>query len=306
MNVREWALPVYTILMQLAVGTLLSLWLIRGVALRQYGRSTTDHLLRIPALAVFVTIFVAIIGSHFHLSRPIFSLLALLNWRLSWLSREVIFTISFFLLVGCLVYLLWFTDGYARLKTGLGWLAIVTGGFSVYSMSKIYLLPTHFSWNSPLTVVSFLLTAIILGVTAVAVLLVMDLKLSEVANQVETALRRELIQKTFGWLAAVAVGTAVVILILNLILIAQLRQGDLSAQTSFMLSLGLYQPLFGMRYIALFVGVSWFGLAALSLSRSRQTQFEITNPTYLACLLVLIAEILGRFLFYATHVRTGI
>ena len=30
MNVREWALPVYTILMQMAVGGLFVLWVIRG------------------------------------------------------------------------------------------------------------------------------------------------------------------------------------------------------------------------------------------------------------------------------------
>jgi hypothetical protein len=29
-------------------------------------------------------------------------------------------------------------------------------------------------------------------------------------------------------------------------------------------------------------------------------------PVYLACMFVLIGEILGRFPFYATHVRIGI
>ena len=93
MNVREWALPVYTILMQLAVGAMLGLWIIRAVAIRQYGRSTIDHIIRIPVLAVFLTVVVAIVGSHFHLSQPLFSLLATLNLRSSWLSREILFTI---------------------------------------------------------------------------------------------------------------------------------------------------------------------------------------------------------------------
>lgn len=306
MNVREWALPVYTILMQLAVGVILGLWLIRTVAVPQYGRSAVDQVVRIPVLAIFLTVFTAILGSHFHLSRPYFSLLAALNLRSSWLSREVVFTVLFFLCVSSLAYLQWFFSGYFRLKTSLGWLAVALGSLSVYCMSKIYLMPTHSSWNSPLTVISFMLTALLLGVTAVSVLLVMDLKLSEVADDAETAVRRQIIQRSFVWLAGVALITAVVILVLNLILISTLSQGDISAQTSYMLLLGLYQPLFGLRYITLFTGVGWFGLTAFILSRNRKARYEITTPIYLACLLVLISEIMGRFLFYATHVRTGI
>ncbi len=307
MNVREWALPVYTILMQLAVGALLSLWLVRIFSIRQYGRNATERLVRIPVLAIFLTIFVAIVGSHFHLSRPIISLLATLNLRSSWLSREIVFTISFFLAVGGLSYLQWFIDGYDRLKTGLGWLGIVTGSFSVYCMSKIYLLPTHSSWNSPLTIASFLLTALILGVTASAVLLVMDLKVSEeVADLSETIIRRELMRSSFIWLASVAFITATISLIINLALIFVLSQGDVSAQTSLTLLLGLYQPLFGMRYITLFTGVGWFGLTSFHIFHNRKVQYKFATAIYLACLLVLISEIMGRFLFYATHVRTGI
>jgi len=306
MNVREWALPVYTILMQLAVGAMLGLWIIRAVAIRQHGRSVTDHIIRIPVLAVFLTTIAAIIGSHFHLSHPIFSLLATLNLRSSWLSREILFTISFFLLVSGIAYIQWFTYGHSRLITVLGWLALLVGSLSIYSMSHIYLLPTHSSWNSPLTIITFLLSALILGVTAVAVLLVMDLKVSEVAGASETAVRRQIVQQSFIWLTGVAGVTAVITLILNLLLIVSLSRGELPAQTSLFLLLGLYKPLFGLRYIALFTGVGWFGLTALILLRSRKQQFEMTTVIYLACLLVLISEILGRFLFYATHVRTGI
>lgn len=306
MNVREWALPVYTILMQLALGTLLSLWLIRATAVRQHGCAIANRIVRMPMLAILITIMVAIISSHFHLSRPYFSLLAALNLRSSWLSREIVFTISFFLTVGSLSYLQWFTQGHFRLQTVLGWLGIAAGCLSVYSMSKIYLLPTHSSWNSPLTVAIFLLSALILGVTAVAVLLIMDLKVVEVAGKEETAVRRQIIQHSFVWLAGGAGITAVFILAFNLLLIAQLSQGDASAQTSLILLLGLYQPLFTLRFITLFTGVGWFGLTAFHLRANSKRPYDITKPIYLTCLFILIAEIMGRFLFYATHVRLGL
>lgn len=305
MNVREWALPVYTILMQLAAGSLLTLWIIRTVEARRVEPRTLDHVLRLPVLAVWITILTAVVGAHFHLSHSYLSLLATLNWRTSWLSREVIFTILFFGSVSGLVYLLWVRPGHYRLETVLGWGGVVAGSLVIYSMSKIYLLPSQAAWNTPLTLFAFYLTAILLGVTAVAVLLVMDLKISEVAEGPETAVRRHIIRHSFGWMAVVAMMSAVVIPAINLTLNNILQHGDAPARTSLLLLLNLYQPLLIMRYIALFSGVGWFGVTAVRLHR-RQTQIDLTNPVYLSCLLILIAEITGRFLFYATHIRTGI
>jgi anaerobic dimethyl sulfoxide reductase subunit C len=306
MEVREWALPVYTILMQLAAGSLLSLWLIRWAAGRRHGYAPVDRVMRIPLLAILVTIVVAIIGSHFHLSRPYLSLLAVLNLRTSWLSREILFTIIFFWSVSSLVYLHWFSSGYPRLKMALGWAGILSGVASVYCMAMIYLLPTQTMWNTPLTVVSFLMTLVLLGVTAVSVMIVMDFKVSEIADAAGVELRGQIIRRSFIWLALAGGVTAVITLLLNLSLIATLRQGDLSALTSLELLLGLYRPLLILRYLTLFAGVGWFAITAFLFYRRPLREMAITIPIYLSCLLVLIAEILGRFLFYATHVRLGI
>ena len=45
MNIREWTLPVYTILTQLAAGALFVLWVIRTLSNSKYGgrRSGSDH-----------------------------------------------------------------------------------------------------------------------------------------------------------------------------------------------------------------------------------------------------------------------
>ncbi|HWQ84371.1 MAG TPA: DmsC/YnfH family molybdoenzyme membrane anchor subunit, partial [Anaerolineales bacterium] len=97
MNLREWALPIYTILMQLAVGTLLVLWLIRRFNLERVGGEAMVRILRRPVLVMFFTILIAIIGSHLHLSNPLLSFLAVLNIKYSWLSREIVFTVLTFL-----------------------------------------------------------------------------------------------------------------------------------------------------------------------------------------------------------------
>jgi DMSO reductase anchor subunit len=36
------------------------------------------------------------------------------------------------------------------------------------------------------------------------------------------------------------------------------------------------------------------------------TPQSLLLPVYLSCLLILVGEIIGRFLFYATHIRVGI
>src|SRR5450759_773392 len=99
MNIREWALPVYTILTQMAVGALFVLWVIRTVWNLKYGKEYVDQVLKIPILIILVTAIAGIIGAHFHLSKPYLSFLALLNFKSSWLSREVGFNLIFIILV---------------------------------------------------------------------------------------------------------------------------------------------------------------------------------------------------------------
>ena len=92
MNIREWTLPVYTILMQIAIGALLAIWIVRRINKGKIGPEVLDLISRYPVLVVFITVLTAMIGGHFHLSQPHLSILSLLNFRTAWLSREIAFT----------------------------------------------------------------------------------------------------------------------------------------------------------------------------------------------------------------------
>jgi DMSO reductase anchor subunit len=178
MNLREWALPVYTILMQLAIGALFSLWVIRTLSDSKYGKEKMDQITTVPVLIIFSTIVLAMIGSHFHLSKPFLSFLAIRNFRYSWLSREIVFTIFVFIFTGLLLFMLRFGKGYHRLKLGLGWGAILAGFATVYCMASIYLLPTQIAWNSFATIISYYAVMLLLGTTSLIVILLMDLRFS--------------------------------------------------------------------------------------------------------------------------------
>jgi DMSO reductase anchor subunit len=114
------------------------------------------------------------------------------------------------------------------------------------------------------------------------------------------------VQRALVWLTAFAVLAFIFIVILNLFQIEFLRAGDASAQTSLALLLGIYQPLIILRAILLVAGVGWLVITVTRMIQIKKTLKELMTPVYVSCMLVMIGEILGRFLFYATHARIGI
>ncbi len=306
MNLREWALPVYTVLMQLAIGTFAALWTIRSLNIAKFGRAEIERLTRNPLTILFFTVIVAMIGSHFHLSRPYLSFLAVLNVGSSWLSREIVFTVLFFTILGSLWLLQMVIHGRETLKSVLGWVAIVLGCVAIYCMAHIYLLPTQAAWNTPITIYTFFSTAVLLGALAMAAILVLDLKFLEIRKLEEPAARVEIVHRSLRWLAVVAFVMAWVVIALNVFQILALRSQGGIAQISLDLLLDLYQPLWVLRFVTLLAGVGWLVVTVALNLWKKNTAKDLTMPVYMACLLVLIGEILGRFLFYATHVRLGI
>jgi anaerobic dimethyl sulfoxide reductase subunit C (anchor subunit) len=306
MNVREWALPVYTILMQLAVGAVFVLWLIRALSASKFSPDELNRINRNPILVIALTVVVAIGGSHFHLSRPFQSFLAVLNFQSSWLSREIVFTLLFLLTIMGLLYITYLRTHQSGLITGLGWIASALGCVLVYCMARIYLIPTQVAWNSTLVILSFYVTSLILGAMTIALLMVLDLKFAEIKKSDDIELRIQVIKQSFAGLTAltiflVALGAAITFFQVRL-----LAQGDIVARTSLSLLVELYMPLLIMRFVFLFFASIAMGVAMYRMRQSQLVPQSLMMPVYLSCLLILVGEIIGRFLFYATHIRVGI
>jgi DMSO reductase anchor subunit len=56
----------------------------------------------------------------------------------------------------------------------------------------------------------------------------------------------------------------------------------------------------------LLIGVAYLFVPIILMKRTGKEIQELLTPAYLACLLVIIGEVLGRFLFYAAHIRIGL
>jgi len=306
MNLREWALPVYTILTQMAIGMLLVLWILRSVWHGKYKIGLLEHVTRDPLLIILTTTVLGMIGAHFHLSKPFLSFLAIRNFGTSWLSREIVFTLWFFFLVTVLWYMQWYRKGTWKIKTVTGWLAIAFGLVTVYCMGSIYLLPTQAAWDTVETIPSYFGTMLILGVMAVAAILIMDLRFSELRLGRAMIGSRILVEQAVRRLTVAALVILLPVLFLNLYHLHNLQTGSALAQASYELLMDLYKPLLVARFLMLFLGVGCLVFPVAMMKRTRKTVQEIFTPIYLACLLVIIGEVLGRFLFYAAHIRIGL
>lgn len=306
MNLREWALPLYTILMQLAIGALFVLWLIRYFAVSKFSPQEIDRIISNPILVIAFTAMVAMGGAHFHLSKPFHSFLAVLNFKSSWLSREIVFNLLFFITIISLLYLTYFQTHRRRLITILGWLAIMFGTILIYCMARLYLIPTQVAWNSTTVIISFYTTALMLGAMAMACFMVLDLKFAEIKETDDVELRSRVIRYSSGGLTILTVALVIISLVIIFIQIRLLAQGDLIARTSLDLLVELYLPLFLLRLVFLICSILSMMYAAIRMYRLQSTPQSLMMPMYLSCLLILVGEIIGRFLFYATHIRVGL
>jgi anaerobic dimethyl sulfoxide reductase subunit C (anchor subunit) len=192
------------------------------------------------------------------------------------------------------------------LKTALGWLAIFFGVVTVYCTGRIYLLPTQAAWDMPETILAFYGSMLLLGVMALATILIMDLRFMQVRQKGGLTEWMFIVKKAVKRLAVAAGVVLIPVFVVNLFYLYSLHTGTVLAQTSYDLLMELYEPLLIIRFLLLLIGVGWLVVPVAMLKRTRKSIREIFTPVYLACLLVIVGEILGRFLFYAAHIRTGL
>jgi DMSO reductase anchor subunit len=115
-----------------------------------------------------------------------------------------------------------------------------------------------------------------------------------------------ILKKSFIWFTIAAIITSGIIMAGNVYNVWHLGRGALATQTSLQLLFGLYRPLLGISVMAIVAGLSLMILTIRMMVRQNRPTNELVVPLYTSCLLVIVSQILGRILFYATHVRLGI
>ena len=88
---QDWALVIFTLCISAAAGACIFYGLER--------QKTADHKLERGFLYLLIMVVIGLLGSLLHLGRPWAAPYSILNIGSSWLSREILFAGSFFVLV---------------------------------------------------------------------------------------------------------------------------------------------------------------------------------------------------------------
>jgi formate dehydrogenase iron-sulfur subunit len=150
-------LVVMTVLTQLSAGAFAAIWIAQLFGVSARLGAAAAGALGVGGLALAV--------AALHLGRPIHAYRAMRMWRRSWLSREAVLFFAFVHAAAFFTAALWFGWPGAAF---LGGATTVLGLAGVVATGCIYLVPSRPAWNTPRTIVHFLLTAALLGTLTAA------------------------------------------------------------------------------------------------------------------------------------------
>ena len=305
MNTKEWALIAYTILTQMSVGAFVVLGLAHTYALRKAGEKQANALSNRALLAIGPVLVLATLASLFHLGNPTNAYRAI-NIGSSWLSREILLTLLVIGAGGVFAIMQWRQIGEFRVRQAIAVVAAIIGLGLVFSMAQVYQLRAEPAWDTAATPVLFFTTAFLLGALAVGVAFVATYTyLKSRVSSDELGQLSDLLRDTLRWIAVGSIVLLGVELVIIPLYVSTLATGGPTAIASVDKMIGDYGVVFALRLILGFIGAGLFGLF-LYRSAVLNRQNVMITAVYAAFALVLVAEVLGRFLFYASQARIGL
>jgi len=304
----ELPLIVYTIMMQLAVGSFIAIELVRFFAARKSSPQEAGKLTNRVVFSLGPIAVIGVLGAFFHLEVPLFAPYTLLGAATSWMSREILLTTIFTaLVIAYSIILLLSKLKLQLLKTIFAAVTSVVGLALIYCMARAYMMPTFPAWDTLATPFSFYATTILLGAVFSGAALALNYYLAKRKDPDCAKLQCSLLKKAVKWVtlvAAVALGIGMVIIPLHL---SSLALGENpAALASLGLWVGEYGIWFAIRLAFVFVGAGILGIFVYRNAVQENQELQISNLIYVAFALVFVSEILGRFLFYATAVSIAI
>jgi len=307
MDIREWALIAFTILMQLSVGAFVVLGAVHFFATRAKGEVEADRLSDRALLAIGPVLVLGLIASLGHLGNPLNSYRAVANVGSSWLSREILLSVLFTGVGAVFAFMQWKKLGTFLVRTLVAGLAALIGLGQVYSMAMVYQMPLQPAWNNAATPISFFTTTLLLGVLALGAAFVANYAYVQRQTPASAGAQVELLRASLRWFAVAAVVLVGVEFIVTPLQTAYLAASPIAeAQASAALLFSQYSLVLVLRLALVFVGAGILGLFLYRNAMSAGRERIMGTLAYAAFGLVLVSEVLGRFLFYATHVKIGL
>ena len=307
MAVTEMPLAIFTFLMQLSIGAFIATEVVRAVGAKQSGSDKTAATLNKVIYAAFVLAIAGLLASFFHLKVPMHAPYALMNFASSWMTREIWFAVAFIVLmfVYCIVLLRKVGSGGVRL--GIAVITAIVGLTLVFCMANAYMNPTHPAWDMPSTILTFYATTFLVGpsfaAAAISLLAAADAKKASGNGELLGSLQSSALvfSAAAGMVALALTSIATTVGVCDLS-----SSGDYAALASVACLVGEYDALFIARMVLAFAGVLCAGIALYVNLKKASTQPYADTWAIVACVLLIVAELIGRNLFYAAAVQIGI
>ncbi len=265
---HDFPLVVFTILSQLAIGIMVTMWLLE--ANNRKMTASTGFFISVSISAISI---VAVLASLLHLGHPFEAYRAVANFGVSWLSREV--TLYGIFILFSLVYCYYWKIDKPGARKKVGVLASVFGIVTIFSSAMIYTIPAIPAWNNSMTAISFFLTAALLGPIFVGGALQWKKEATFNSSVITLA---ALLLTAFGVMIYVSS------------LFSGLQEAVLTGK------LMVSNAMFWIRIIL------WIAVMALLIPELRVKNRSITYSV-LSFSLLTVSELLGRILFYTTAVH---
>ena len=307
MITREWALIAFTILAQMAVGSFLILGIVHFFAARKSGMAEADRLSDRALITIGPLMVLALIVSLFHLGNPLNAYRAVGQVASSWLSREILLSVLFTAIGAVFAFAQWRKLTTFAVRNIIAWIAAIVGLALVFSMSQVYRLPTQPAWDTLATPISFFVTTLLLGSLAIGVAFVANYAYIQRKNPESVTTQGMLLRNALRWIGLGSIVLLGVELVVAPLQVAYLAAGtDQAAIASAALLFNQFGVIFGLRLILAFVGAGILGLLIYQNAQKTDHDRLLGYLAYATFALVLISEVMGRFLFYAAHIRIGV
>lgn len=286
MLVNEISLIAFTLLAQISFGII---WNLSGIKLsyKLFGKNDLQKINKSSFTLSFILLIIALGISFLHLGTSKNAVYALNNLESSWLSREIL-TASIF------AFLLFLMNVFIRInipeivKNTALILSFISGFLFIFSMSEIYRLPTVPSWNSIEVLVDFFSCGIILGGLIFALISVYH------SNELKSEKQfRSFYNSVFGYI--------ITFILIDLFFVFFAKNPEIKQ---------LNNPdniLYLMKIIQSILIIIVLIIIVFKISRIRQKSRPPRKNLLVAVFIImLIAEIIGRIVFYQSYTNIGL
>ncbi|MGG4608415.1 DmsC/YnfH family molybdoenzyme membrane anchor subunit [Providencia sp. Me31A] len=276
-GLHEWPLILFTVLGQSIAGGAI----VTGLAWLSTDDKQQKQRIVNAMLVLWVLMGLGFLASMMHMGSPLRAFNSMNRVFASSLSNEVLFGSVFFALGG----LWWLLSALKKMPEGLGkiWLLLtmLMGLVFVWAMTRVYMISTVPTWDTPHTTIGFFMTVFVVGpILGTLLLRVAKFPLNS------------------GKLAAISV-VAYIVTIASVLI----QSGEIALIATSVQKASDLVPDYGFLQMIRLVATS-LGLLLWVLPVIRQNQPSVIS-LLIGTLLVLFGELIGRGLFYGLHMTVG-